>query len=427
MPDDQRPIDDLLAEDALDALAGRECKEGGGILDPTTGQCESEDHAHCWFCGEQWWCSHRVAAWDDEDGSDGLDIPFPRPILGSVGDWSTALTQTAFGDLRDLVDVYAARDFESSNESEVEYTVIAWLFGRLGVPVVRAGWVGQQTRSGEVFFTRDPSTVRQKLVPMLDQLRRGFESAAAEEAKRWGLAGIAALDDLADLKCPNCDMRLAGPRPWFCSDCRTAVCLTCHEISNAESCRHLLLTEGRPAWDQKTCVACGEALQGWKCTRCLSVHCPFCGVRSWAWRGSSWTLGEQRCPHLIASWDASAGEWWDEPNVGLDQLEEIAIAGHDGAAVRVAFGKLARLAETIEEAQQAGVGTSLLDALTQAAGLTTVVDVFWDDANGMGSDTGTDYFAADPVEACAALRALVDRLLAGQDRLAAASEEETPQ
>ena len=75
--------------------------------------------------------------------------------------------------------------------------------------------------------------------------------------------------------------------------------------------------------------------------------------------------------------------------------------------------------------QQAGVGTSLLDALIQVAGLTSVVDVVWDDENGIGSDTGTDSFAADPVEACAGLRARVDRLLAGQVRSPEADEEET--
>jgi len=135
-------------------------------------------------------------------------------------------------------------------------------------------------------------------------------------------------------------------------------------------------------------------------------------------------VGETTCPHLIASWEMSSGEWWLVPAIGFDRLAEIAVADHDDAMVATAFGDLADLAETVEEERQGMGGTGLLEALIGEASVSQIEDVFWDDENGMGSDTGTDFFAADPAAALAALRRLVDRLAACQERLNVATAAE---
>src|SRR5688572_21584824 len=64
MPDAQQPIDDLVVEDALVALAGRECEYGGGPIDPETFECGDGSHVHGrWFCREAW-CEHAFVSWD---------------------------------------------------------------------------------------------------------------------------------------------------------------------------------------------------------------------------------------------------------------------------------------------------------------------------------------------------------------------------
>jgi hypothetical protein len=423
--DEPGSVDEVVAEDALAALAGRECEYGGGPIDPRTGACEDQGHTHCrWFCGESW-CDHVLLSWNDDGDYEGPDIPLPPQWLGPVGDWPDAWKQAAFDDLPDLADYYAEIE-DGRLPNSFAYDIAAVLCSKVSVQTHSGGWEssGMPAGVGVVVYAESPGTAQAELDGLLDSLRQRFERLAVAECGVEDLQAEEALAILADLECPTCDAPVTGPRPWYCADCRTAICLTCRETSNVDPCEHLLPTEGRDGWDRKTCVACGDRLKHWKCTRCLGVHCPFCGVRSWAWRGSSWALGEERCPHLIASWDASAGEWWDVSSVGLDQLEEIAIDGHDDAAVRAAFGKLTDLAETIEESQQAGVVASLLDALIRAAGLMSVMDVSWDNANGMCSDTGADYFAADPDGARAALGDLVDRLVAGQERLDASLEDE---
>jgi hypothetical protein len=258
-------------------------------------------------------------------------------------------------------------------------------------------------------------------------LKRRFERLAID---RCGIADPR--DDeaaafLMDLECPGCDGPIQGGRPWFCADCNTAVCPTCRKISNDYPCDHLLPTEGRASWDRASCVACGEGLRDWKCTRCLSVHCPFCGVRTWAWRGSSWALGTTTCGHLIASWNASSGAWSDVaireddalagPAVSVYALEQVDTEDPADSAVAAAFGDLADLATTIQEERRASNGAAVMDTLLAAADLVSVVDVFWDDQNGMGSDTGTDYFTDDPAVR-SALAALVERLSACQEQLA---------
>jgi hypothetical protein len=67
----------------------------------------------------------------------------------------------------------------------------------------------------------------------------------------------------------------------------------------------------------------------------------------------------------------------------------------------------------------------VLEALIRRTGLTSIEDVFWDDENGMSSDTGTDYFAADAGVAIGALRDRVDRLVAGQECLNTLLRDET--
>lgn len=99
MPDDQRPIDDSVAEDVLTALAGRECEHSGWILDPRTGHCGDETHTHCaWFCGEAY-CGRQFVSWDADNGYSGPDVPLPPQWLGPVADWSDTRKKAAFGDL----------------------------------------------------------------------------------------------------------------------------------------------------------------------------------------------------------------------------------------------------------------------------------------------------------------------------------------
>src|SRR5438105_13672366 len=106
MDDDPRSVDDLLAEDALAALAGRECEYGGGLIDPRTGQCEDESHAHCRFCSEPA-CSHELASWSDGNGYCGPAVPLPPRWLGPVAGWSDAWKQAAFGDPHLIAEKYS--------------------------------------------------------------------------------------------------------------------------------------------------------------------------------------------------------------------------------------------------------------------------------------------------------------------------------
>jgi hypothetical protein len=422
MPDDRRPIDESIVEDALAALAGRECEHDGGLLDPRTGQCAEESHTHCrWFCGDAY-CGHQFISWNDDAGYDGPAVPIPPSWLGPVSEWPDAWKQDAFGDLLQLADCFA--EVEDGHLSDLQVFDIAELLaGQLSVAVHSEGWEQLQSHAsggGTVVYAEDPGQAWTELEAALAGLRRRFEQLAVSESGIEEIQAEEVLAILADLECPNCRSGVVGRRPWFCSDCRTAVCLSCHDISNDYPCSHLLPTEGRPGWDHKTCVACGEALQGWRCAGCLSVHCPFCGVRSWAWRGSSWALGETRCPHLIASWCESSGEWQVLPvadkDVGFERLAQVAVHDRDGGAARTAFGDFIGLA-TLEEELASQRPTGALDALIKQARLSAIIDVWWDDENGMSSDTGTDYFAPVPGSVVAALHALIDRLAARQERL----------
>src|SRR4051794_34655791 len=107
MSEDHRPIDDAMAEDALAALAGRECEGDGGLLDPRTGQCEDEAHTHCrWFCGEGY-CGHYFISWNDDAGYEGPDVPLPPEWLGPVNEWPDVWKQATFGSLSQLAEPYA--------------------------------------------------------------------------------------------------------------------------------------------------------------------------------------------------------------------------------------------------------------------------------------------------------------------------------
>jgi len=277
-----------------------------------------------------------------------------------------------------------------------------------------------------VVYAKSPGAALVELEDLLDELRQGFARVAGAPAGVDDIQAEQALAALAELKCPNCGSELEMPRPWFCDGCSSGVCLTCRALSNTDSRSHLLPTEGKPGWDHRACVACGELLESWKCTKCLRVHCPFCSVRSHAWRGSDWTLGQTTCSHLIASWCDSSGEWQMMPvhdeDIGFDRLNEIAVVDRDEDDVRAAFGSLADLAMTIKEEQANGQATGVLEALIHEVGPSAIVDVWWDDEDGMGSDTGTDYFAGDPDGVRAALRTGVGQLVAVQELLDAADQ-----
>lgn len=143
-------------------------------------------------------------------------------------------------------------------------------------------WAGNwmDAGTGTVLYAEDPGLAEARLDALLTDLRQRFEQLAVAESGIMDIQAEEALAFLAHLECPNCSLPIGGPRPWYYPGCGTAICLTCQEISNAESCNHPLPTEGRPGWDGETCVACGEAMAGLRCSTCLSVHCPFCGVRS---------------------------------------------------------------------------------------------------------------------------------------------------
>ncbi|MCC6176696.1 MAG: hypothetical protein IT305_15410 [Chloroflexi bacterium] len=431
MGDDQPSIDDALTEDALAALAGRECEHGGGILDPRTGQCEDESHTHCqWFCGDAY-CGHQFISWNDNDGYDGPKVPLPPTWLGPVSEWSDESKEAAFGDIPQLGTYY--EEIEDGDLPDLAAFEIAVLVAeQLAVQVHAEQW--EQTMSlasgcGTVVYAKDPGRAKAELVTRFEELKQGFARVAGAAAGVDDIQAEQALAALAELKCPNCGSELEMPRPWFCDGCSSGVCLTCRALSNTDSCSHLLPTEGKPGWDHRACVACGEPLESWKCTNCLSVHCPFCGVRSHAWRGSDWTLGQTTCSHLIASWCDSSGEWQMMPvrdeDIGFDRLNEIAVVDRDEAAVRAAFGDLIDLARVVEDSLTNRHPTGALDALIESAGLASIEDIWWDDQNGMGSDTGDDYFAADSA-ALTVLHWLIDQLVTCQKLLNAAVEGEAP-
>lgn len=421
MSESHDPVDDQLAEDVLGALTGYECQHGGGRLDPRTGHCGDDTHTHCrWFCGESY-CAHLLFSWTDDGTYDGPEVPLPPQWLGLVDEWPDAWKEVAFGEFPQLVTYYAEIEEGRLRESTA-FDIVESLASQGDVPTHHDGWGGEWMGDGVGvnFYAKDPGRAYTELEAQLDGLRERFQQLARSQSGIDDLQAEEALAILADLECPHCRAAVVGPRPWFCSDCRTAVCLTCFEISNTPPCDHLLPTEGRPSGDHRSCVACGQALQGWRCRGCLSVHCPFCGVRSSAWRGSSWTLGDTRCQHLIASWCDSSGEWQMMPvsdeDIGFERLTQIAVSDYAVHAVQAVFGDLADLAALVE-AEQATPSPGVLDTMIEHARLSAVVDVWWDDENGMGSDTGHDYFAPDTTSVGQSLRTLIDRLVDCQERL----------
>ena len=130
-----------------------------------------------------------------------------------------------------------------------------------------------------------------------------------------------ALKVLAARDCPRCGQHLPTDAPYFCPKCRVTYCRVCREPVGQDECAHLLVPEhGERSSEEPlrrlVCRGCGSGLAPRRddgpCPRCQSVHCPFCGVRSHAWRlgkdsgGSAPTyywLGERVCRHFVGFMD----------------------------------------------------------------------------------------------------------------------------
>jgi hypothetical protein len=181
-------VDDSAAEDAIAALAGRECKHGGGSIDPTTFECGNMGDVHCPFCDDTWCSAHEVAQWDDNNGYIGPDVPFPRRWLGAVEVWSDERKHIAFGDLEEVAKLYASIGEEGERQDIVAFYVVEHLAGRLTGPVVRVGWTaeGLAAGEGEILFARNSGQAESELTALLDRLRQGFERLAARRRSPCG-------------------------------------------------------------------------------------------------------------------------------------------------------------------------------------------------------------------------------------------------
>lgn len=245
----------------------------------------------------------------------------------------------------------------------------------------------------------------------------------------------------AGFDCGQCGEELLTGPTSYCTECRIAYCLECHEPSNGEKCGHLLDAEEDESWNGKICVACRSTLYGPRCHRCMSVHCPFCGVRSTAWR-PNWQLGQVVCEHLVASHDDSSGFWflapvapkdveterWTdsgllslaEPGFNIDEIRSPA-GGWTDEQIESAFGDLIDVVTAFRDnvTELDRKGRHLLDALIEMTGLEgDVITVDWDLDNGPWSDHGCDYFAEDPQSIRYVLDDQVEQLIAGLRKLA---------
>jgi len=181
---DDSLTDDLVAQDAFAALAGHECRDGGGTIDPQTGTCEEIGHLHCPFCDENACLTHQVASSDDDNGYSGPDIPFPPRWLGDVGTWPDQWIQVAFGDLDDMAGWYADLGEEGERKEIVASYVFESLARRITERVVKLSWSdwGLAAGGGDVLLARDPQRAMSELDALLDRLRQGFQRLADSES-----------------------------------------------------------------------------------------------------------------------------------------------------------------------------------------------------------------------------------------------------
>jgi hypothetical protein len=185
---------------------------------------------------------------------------------------------------------------------------------------------------------------------------------------------------------------------------------------------------------QWKCTACEEPLDvpnSTACKYCRTAHCPICGVRTRGWDDEpgegSYDFADPLCSHLMAGYCDESGLWdfpppWELP---ASERADRRTTGWTEETLRQAFGELLPLVKEHYDEDLSSVRWET-NVFREIAKMITVpvFEVGWYPETGMGSTGGTDFFSPRPEDAEKEMRAIVDRLANGFERLASMKQTE---
>jgi len=151
-----------------DAIA--ECE---GTFDPSTGECQVENHTHCPWCREIHDCPHELATWSGDEGMGGVEIPELDESLADAPALD-AWRETVPPDLHALFEAYALE--ESVTDVLDEALAVA------GVEVDCQGWEMTQSMasgSGSTWYVEDRDAARAALATVWHRLDEARASVLA--------------------------------------------------------------------------------------------------------------------------------------------------------------------------------------------------------------------------------------------------------
>jgi len=161
-----RPVDDD------ESSAGDECDD---TFDAATGTCRVEYHTHCPFCHKISECPHELAAWNDDWGMSGVEIPTVEESL-----WE----DTAPIDWRDLVPAELHALVEAHEQEESQPEILDAALAVAGVEADCQRWEHAQSMASGFGYTWYVADRDAALAALTDVWRRLDEASDAIPAEQ---------------------------------------------------------------------------------------------------------------------------------------------------------------------------------------------------------------------------------------------------